>query len=195
MSRIIKKLLREGLNNLNETFTHNNQFLYHTTNMRNYKDVTRYGLLPQFGDTVKQAYGGYYDFGDNKTKYEDDDDNKPAELNIDGLLFFSEYPMLHYSYHRSEKFDIDKALVCVIKRNPTIFHKVDDYPRFTDYRNKRVDSIEYINVCDLPIIIETGDWFSFEEQSPIKLLQGRYIIEFMKHNFPEKLKHAMEFGY
>ena len=181
MKSIIKKLL-------NEAFSHNNQFLYHTTNMRNYDEINRYGLLPQFGDTVKQAYAGYYDFDGNSENDDENDYEKPIKLDFDGLLFFSEYPMLGYSQTMQQNFKLNEALVCVIKKNSTIFHKVSDYPKFTDYKNKEVDSINYLSVYDLPMIIETNDWFSFDEQSPVMLLEGRYIIEFMKKNFPEELK-------
>jgi hypothetical protein len=159
--------------------------------MKNYKDIVKYGLLPQFGDTVKDAYNGYYNLDNDDTEYDEDDENKPVNLDFDGLLFFSEYPMLHYSYNRNEKFDINKALVCVIKKNDTIFHKIEDYPKYTDYRGKDVKSINYHSVYELPIMIETGDWFSFEEQYPVKLLQGKYIIEFMKKNFLKEYEKAI----
>lgn len=180
----IKKKVRESLN---EAFKHNNQFLYHTTNIRNYDEIKRYGLLPQFGDTVKQAYGGYYDLGDNDN-VDDEDGERPIKLDFDGLLFFSEYPMLGYSQTMQQNFKLNEALVCVIKKNSTIYHKVEDYPKFTDYRGQLVDSIDYNSVYNLPIIIETGDWFTFQEQSPVMLLEGRYIIEFMNKNFPQELK-------
>lgn len=181
MKDLIKKLL-------NEAFKHNNQFLYHTTNMRNYDEINNYGLLPQFGDTVKQAYSGYYNLGDDIDNTNDDENEKPIKLDFDGLLFFSEYPMLGYSQTMQQNFKLNEALICVIKKNKTIYHKISDYPKFTNYRGQDVTSIEYNSVYNLPIIIETGDWFSFQEQTPIMLLEGRYIIEFMKKNFPNELK-------
>lgn len=183
--KLIKKLLIETID---EAFKHNNQFLYHTTNMRNYDEIRSYGLLPQFGDTVKQAYGEYYDLDGTTNDDDDDYEDKPVKLDFDGLLFFSEYPMLGYSQTMQQNFKLNEALVCVVKKNNTIFHKVSDYPKFVDYRNNPVTSIDYNSVYDLPIIIETGDWFSFEAQSPVMLLEGRYIIEFMQKNFSNELK-------
>ncbi len=178
----IKKRVRESLN---EAFKHNNQFLYHTTNIKNYDNIVNHGLLPQFGDTVKQAYGSYYNLGDEPNDEEGED--QLQRLDFDGLLFFSEYPMLGYSQTMQQNFKFNEALVCVIKKNQTIYKKVTNYPKFVDYKGEEVNSIEYQSTYNLPIIIETGDWFSFHEQSPVMLLEGRYIIEFMKKNFPKEL--------
>ena len=35
---------------------------------------------------------------------------------------------------------------------------------------------------DLPMFIERGDWFSFEEQEPVAVLTGNDLINFMKVN-------------
>jgi Protein of unknown function (DUF5661) len=189
--KLIKKLVFEQLVSLTEAFTHNNQFLYHTTNMRNYNYITKHGLIPTFGDTVKQAYGGYYNL-DGSEEDDEEDENRRTQLDFDGLLFFSEYPMLGYSQTMQQNFKLNEALVCVVKKNDTIFHKIDDYPKYTDYKGSEVTSINYNSVYDLPLMIETGDWFSFDEQTPVKLLEGRYIIEFMKKNFPNELSRYVK---
>ncbi len=181
MKNYIKRLLHENL--MYETLKHNNQFLYHTTNIKNYDDIKKYGLLPQFGDVVKQTYGDLYNL--NGDTYDEDDYNKPQDLEFDGLLFFAEHPMLGFSQTGGKKFTLSEALVCVVKKNPTIYHKLEG-DNFTDYRGQPINSVDYIATDNLPIIIEQNDWFSFKEQTPVMLLEGRYILEFMEKNFPSE---------
>ena len=61
---------------LNKRIEISNDFLYHSTNIKFLDDIKEYGLIPDFGDTIRQAYGGYYDFdGDS------DQDEEEAQLN------------------------------------------------------------------------------------------------------------------
>lgn len=182
---IIYIINEEILNRLNtEIYKHSRNFLYHVTNIKNLNDIKNYGLLPQFGETIKQAYADYY-------KINEEDEDERQELSFDGILFFSEKPMLHYAHAGLGHYDLktEEVLLCVVKKNDTIFHKVDDYPKFTDYKGNQVESIEYISVYNLPIMIESNDWFSFEEQTPVDLIYGDRLIQFMQENFPEELNN------
>lgn len=161
--------------------------------MKNYHDIVTHGLLPQIGDTIKVAYNWAYSFNENND-YEDQDEDGLYTKARD-VLFFSEYPMLGYStkFGSEGTFDINTALVCIVRKNPTIFHKISSRPVVTDYRGDNVESIERgLHVDNLPVYIETGDWFSFQPQTPVKILQGKYITEFMKLNFPEELKRYVK---
>ena len=157
---------------------HKSSFLYHITNIKNLNDVKKFGLLPDFGDTLKTAYSSYYDFdGDSQ-------DEEIVPLNFDGVLFFSEKPILGYSQTMQQNFKFEECLLVIVEKNDSIYHKVDDYPRFTDFENQQISSIDYHSVYDLPIFIETGDWFSFKEQSYRYLLWGENLRKFLLKNFP-----------
>jgi len=180
----LRKLVQEEFEN-QIVPTHSGQFLYHVTNTKNYNDIKSYGLLPQFGETVKQAYGDSYDLDG------DGDNEELVKLDIDGLLFFSEKPMLGYSQPMQQNFKWNEVLVVIVEKNDTIFRKVDSYPKFTDHQGNEVSSVNYIHIHDLPIIIETGDWFSFEEQEPAYLLYGDLLMKFLEKNFPDLIeKHT-----
>jgi hypothetical protein len=165
----------------------NGNYLFHATNIKNLDDIQNYGLLPQFGETVKQAYGGYYKMGEEEF---DSEGNELPELKMEGLLFFGDKPHLKYSSNIYERnFDWSKALLCIIEKNETIFKKIDDYPRFIDYEGNPAYSYDGVSFMDdLPIIVETGDWFSFEEQSVEKILYGKELYDWMQKNFPKEFE-------
>lgn len=157
-------------------------YLYHSTNIRNLNDIQQYGLLPTFAETLKTAYADCYDF--DKTRGLDSEGNELVEIPFDGIIFFSERPKLKYSQpFMSKNFKWDEALLCLIEKNDTIYHKINDYPLFTDCDGNEIYSINYINKDDMPIFIETGDWFSFEEQKPDKILTGKELYNFMQKFF------------
>jgi len=171
------------------------KYLYHVTNIKNLEDVQNNGLIPDFGQTIRQAYGGYYDFdgGGNEWEYEpveNDEGGSKIRLDYDGILFFSEKPMLGYAerdLHKPLK-NLSDVLLCVVENNDTIYHKISDDPKIEDYQG--TSWIE----GDLPIFIERGDYYSFEEQEVAELLYGENLIEFMKKKFPEELNRYLEEG-
>ena len=61
--------------------------MQNATNIKNLYNIKQYGLIPDFGETTKQAYGEYYDF--DKTGNEE-----LQQLDFDGILFFAEEPLL-----------------------------------------------------------------------------------------------------
>lgn len=189
----INKIIREEIQEMvlgkidAGIYKHSRNFLYHVTNINNYKDVLAYGLLPQFGETIKQAYQDYYNI--------DGEDNEERQsLDFDGLLFFSEEPNLHYAHAGLGHYDLkpEEVLICVVKKNETIYHKVSDYPKFTDYKGNEVYDVDGNSVYNLPLMIETNDWFSFEEQTPVDLIYGQRLITFMQDNFPQQLARLNE---
>jgi len=184
----LNKIIREELLKLSEVKINtqpriSRNLLYHSTNISKLSDIQNYGLLPQFGDTVKQAYGGYYKFGDEE--HEEDDYDQPQELEFDGILFFSETPLIGFSQTMQGQFKWEEVLLCIITKNDTIYHKISDYPRFTDYQGHEVNSIGYTSTYNLPIFIETNDWFSFEEQECQYLLYGEKLKYFISKYFPD----------
>ena len=83
---------------------------------------------------------------------------------------------------------MDQAVLSIVEKNETTFHKIDD-ERVTDYKGNVVDYVpadreEYggFATYELPMFIERGDWFSFEEQEPVAVLTGNELINFMKTN-------------
>jgi hypothetical protein len=165
--------------------------LYHVTNIKNYPEIQEYGLIPTFGETLKQAYGSYYIFDDTDA-VDDEDDSPPIPIPFEGILFFSDTPKLHYSQPGLGRTQInwDDVVLCLVRKNDTIYHKVDDYPRFTNYQDEPVGSIDYTSVYDLPIFIETGDWFSLTDQECDAILVGDALQKFLHRYYPELLKTA-----
>lgn len=150
-------------------------FLYHGTHIKNLDSIQKYGLIPDFGDTVKstQAYQHY--FGD----VDDDGYEVPERERIDGILFFSDNPKTWSYSHYGGTPNIDEALLVIIAKNDTIFRK-GNQDDFYDMRNQRVRSINYIDVDELPQFIERGDYFSLEGQKPLYILYGERLKNFLK---------------
>ena len=193
-----KHRIFEMMGKLNPSFLNedvlrrNPNHLYNVTNIKHADEIKKWGLYPHFGDTLKKAsYGDYYDF---------DDEDEPDEFgnyerqkpDYEGILFFSEEPAIKYAdFHMGDINTnqlISQAVLSVVEKNETIFHKIDD-ERVTDYKGNIVDYVpanreEYggFATYDLPVFIERGDWFSFEEQEPIAALTGNELINFMKTN-------------
>lgn len=161
------------------------KYLYHATNIKNLDTIKKFGLIPDIGETIRGSYGDSYDF-DNTG------DDERVSVDIDGILFFSDEPGLFFSQFGSNDFDWNKAIVCIIVKNNTIYHKVDDYPKFTDCDGHEVETIGYYSAWELPIFIETGDWFSFEEQKCKYVLHGEKLKNFIKVNFPHEYNKYKE---
>jgi hypothetical protein len=148
-----------------------NKYLYHGTNIKNLDDIKQYGLIPDFGDVVKstEAYEYYMD-----------DDYYSEEDRIEGLVFFSDTPdTWSYSNHGKPE-NIDEAILVIVENNDTIFKRVRD--KLFDYKNKLVDSVEHLTINELPPFIEDGDFFSLKEQTPVKILYGDKLKQFLKNN-------------
>lgn len=178
------KIEEEQISKLANIKKHYSKYLYHSTNIKNLNTIQAHGLLPEFGDTIKQAYSGSYKF-DKDEKYDDDDYDQPQELDFDGILFFSEKPLIGFSQTMQGSFKWEEALLCIIEKNDSIYHKVDDQDNYTDYMGNKQHAINHVNVYDLPIFIETNDWFSFDEQECKYLLYGDKLKYFIQTNFPE----------
>ena len=73
------KLFEEQLKLFNDkefySLGHSENFLYHVTNIRNLNSIQKYGILPYFGDTVRNFYSDYYEF-DEPDEDENEDDRK-----------------------------------------------------------------------------------------------------------------------
>ena len=148
------------------------KFLYHGTNIKNLKDIEKYGLIPDFGETVKstEAYGYYVD-----------DEYFNPEDRVEGIVFLSDNPNTWSYSHFGGTPNIDEAVLVVIEKNETIYHKVGF--NIFDYNNKKVDSIKYNNynymsIDQIPGFIEDGD-FSFDEQEPFDILYGERLKNFI----------------
>jgi hypothetical protein len=157
---------------------HNRKFLYHVTNINNLDDIQKWGLLPTFGDvlTKHSNYKNYYDF-----------DNPDKNIGFDGIIFLGDEPGLKYS-NFAGKVKIDEVLLAIVEKNEDIYRKIDD-ETFLDYRGREtLEPLGYsVDGWTLPIFIEHGDWFSFEDLEPKHILYGEDLITFMKNNFPKEL--------
>jgi hypothetical protein len=152
----------------------NKNFLYHGSNIKNLKDIQRYGLIPDFGDVVKgtEAYNYYMD-----------DDYYNSEDKVEGVIFFSDNPDTWSYSHFGSKPNINEAILVIVKKNETIFRKVGDY--VYDMLGKKVNSIkynryDYLSAENIPPFIENGDYFSFDEQEPFDILYGERLLKFLK---------------
>jgi len=143
--------------------------LYHGTPLKNLEEIKKYGLLPDFGETVR---------GTEMYQYYVDDDYFDPDDRVEGVLFFGDSPDVWTYSHFREDESLDKALLVVVKKNDSIFQKRGF--DFFDIRGNKVDSINYIDVDKLPPFIEDGDYFSFEEQEPIELLYGERLKNFLE---------------
>lgn len=144
-------------------------FLYHGTHIRNLNDIKKYGLLPDFGDTVKTTEMYQY--------YMDDEYFNPDDR-VEGILFFSDNPDTWSYSHYKTKPNVDEAVLVIIEKNDTIYQKKGF--NFYDIDGNKVDSVNYIDIDKLPPFIEDGDFFSFEEQEPLYILYGQDLIKFLK---------------
>jgi hypothetical protein len=169
---------------------HKEDYLYHVSNIKNLDSIKKYGVLPDFGDTVRKTYSDYYDFDEPDWNEKDEESKIPIYKDIKGVSFFSETPLLGFAdfgFGGQTKLNWDSIVLCVIEKNNTIFHRDND-DRVTDYEGDYVDTVKYISVYDLPLFIEGGDWFSFEEQTPEFILYGEELKKFIKQNFPKSMK-------
>jgi hypothetical protein len=147
----------------------NKSFLYHGTNIKNLDDIQKYGLIPDFGDTVKGTEGYSY--------YMDDEYINPEDR-VDGVIFFSDNPNTWSYSNFGGTPNIDEAVLVIVKKNETIFRKVGDY--IYDMSGSKVNSVNYISIDKLPFFIENGDYFTFEEQTPHDILYGERLEQFLK---------------
>ena len=75
---------------------HNENFLYHVTNIKNLDSIKKYGILPDFGETVRKFYSDYYDF-DEPDEDENGEERKiPIYQEIKGVSFFADTPLLGF---------------------------------------------------------------------------------------------------
>lgn len=164
-------------------------FLYHVTNIKNLGSIQKYGILPDFGETVRLYYSDYYDFDEPDWDEKDDERKTPIYQDIDGVSFFAETPLLGFSEFGfgSRNLDWNSMVLCVIRKNDEIFHKTDN-ENFTDHEDDPITSFGPLNIYNVPIFIEGGDWFSFETQTPEYVLYGENLKNFIKTNYPSLLK-------
>ena len=148
----------------------NKSFLYHGSNIKNLDSIKRFGLLPDFGDTVKGT--------ESYQMYMDDEYYNQSEDRVDGVLFFSDNPNTWSYSHFGGTPNINEAILVIIKKNETIFRQIDGY--FYDMKNQKVNSVNYIPVYNLPIFIENGDYFSLEEQEPYDILYGERLVKYLE---------------
>lgn len=182
----LKDLLFEDLN-------FGDEYLYHVTHIDKLGEIKNKGLVPKFGELVKSTSG--YDYW---LDHIGGRDLPPEAKEIEGVIFFSEKPSLGYYNVGRKRSDIKKVidskiLVCVVKKNPSIYKFVDNgRGEVLNYKERGVSYIEWYNhriqTKYLPYFIEPGDWFAFEHQKVEKLLYGEELVKFIKNNFPEQIK-------
>jgi hypothetical protein len=148
----------------------NKSFLYHGSNIKNLDSIKRFGLLPDFGDTVKNT--------ESYQMYMDDEYYDQNEDRVEGVLFFSDNPDTWSYSNFGGTPNINEAILVIIKKNETIFRRINGY--VYDMKNKKVNTVNYIDVESLPNFIENGDYFSLEEQEPYDILYGERLVKYLE---------------
>ena len=173
LRKSIIKTVSEYLNEQEESNSDipkpNDDFLYHGTNIRNLDDIQKYGLIPDFGKTVRKTSVAQYYFDDEYTN----PDNR-----VKGVVFFSDNPDTWTYSNYGKKPDIRKAVLVIVEKNDTIFRKLGE--DIYDMDGNKVDRVKYTHVNYLPPFIENGDYFSLEEQEPLDILYGERLVKFLK---------------
>lgn len=194
----LKKLVKITINEAVSTPSPKNNWLYHVTSAKNLESIKRVGLIPEWGDVVRTSYGDSYDFDNKKTEWGNDYDEESelVRLDIDGILFFADTPHVMYSHFTDmKKFNWNNVVIAVVQKNEYIYRKIGD-DDFVNYKGQATSEIRYgynsAYTRELPIIIETGDWFSLEEQKPKLILHGIQAQHFVTTYFPSELtKHNL----
>lgn len=149
-------------------------FLYHGTHIRNLDSIQKFGLIPDIGETIRSTQS-----------YQDYEEYANSDYKINGILFFSENPdTWSYSHYGQSEKDINEAVLVIVRKNDTIFRKTNEgfgkEGKIVNIYNEPVKSVNRIPVDNLPLFIERGDYFSFEEQEPYDILYGERLIEYLK---------------
>ena len=165
----LKTTFQNFLNENNRLPKLSKKYLYHGTHINNLDDIQKFGLLPDFGDTVKgtEAYGYYMD-----------DEYFYPEDRVGGILFFSNSPDAWSYSHYGKTPNIDEAVLVIVENNDTIFRKIGS--NFYDFEGNVVSNVNYNPVDKLPPFIENGDFFSLEEQKPLDILYGERLVGFIE---------------
>lgn len=195
------------------------KWLYHVTNAKHLSSIRQVGLIPEWGEVVRTTYGNDYDLDNRKQDFgggsgnyyqedEEDEDgegkydtegNRLSQLPFDGILFFATEPHIMYSHFtKMEDFNWNDVVIVVVENNETIYRKSDSKSGNCDvynYEGELVGDVkygwEYIGVYELPRIIETGDYFSLEEQEPLHILSGVQAKSFVTQYYPQQISlHA-----
>lgn len=147
----------------------NPNILYHGTHIKNLKEIEIHGLLPDFGSTVKST---------EAWQYYEDEDYYPEDYKVEGILFFSDNPNVWSYSHFGGTPNVDEAVLILVENNKTIYHKIGDY--VYDYNGNKNEAPDGIPTDKLPPFIEDGDFFTFKEQEPYKILYGNDLKTFLK---------------
>lgn len=174
ITKTLDIFLYENEVNLNVP-TPKKSFLYHGSNIKNVNDIKLHGLLPDFGAVVKSTEAYRY--------YMDDDYYNPDDR-VEGVIFFSDKPDTWSYSNYGNAPNINEALLVIVKKNATIYRKEGE--NVYDINNKRVDTIKYNNynyleVNKMPPFIESGDFFTFDEQEIYDILYGKRLIKYLSY--------------
>ena len=100
--------------------------------------------------------------------------SKKKEREDRGLIFFDDKPSCGFSNY-GKPLNLDECVLVLVRNNETIYRKVGF--KILDYKGNVVKFVstrdrENFDVYNLPIYIENGDYFTFDEQEPIAIYYG-----------------------
>jgi len=159
--------------------------LYHGTVADNKEDILKYGLIPQVGTWVKDAYGHEYDFDSDMFDNNFDD---PEEYW--GVVFAGDKKGISAAlggirYHVGKKLGKDLTDVTIddIARHGllVIINDDDEYPDFIhkpdgDSRAEEKHDREY----SPPPSVEPGDFWTRKSIRPKQVIEGNALIRFLR---------------
>lgn len=165
--KIYQSLIKE--NNIKNIML-NEKTLYHGTITHNIESIKQNGLIPSIGDFVKHSYNGAVD-GDIMDYLEEvlfATDKKQLYKAKTAIISQIAYK-LGKNYHSVTNEDFEKyGALAIIKNGEQYF---DFYTEDDDYYG------------NLPISVETGDYFTKDEIIPDYILTGKKLIKFFsKYN-------------
>jgi hypothetical protein len=144
--------------------------LYHGTTVDNIKHIERYGLIPQRGDFVSNAYGGEYDS-------EEDFENSIPELTFAADKKTLDSAVTAATHHIAKK--LDKG-----------FHDVTDldfiryaaiikiYDGDLEFNQRPANDDNYYG--QYPTSVEPGDYYSEEGSGADEILTGKPLLRLLK---------------
>jgi hypothetical protein len=147
----------------------NERTLYHGTTVDNAKQIEKYGLVPQRGDFVSNAYGGEYDS-------EEDFENEVPELTFAADKKTLDHAVTAATHHIANKLgknfhDVtDQEFI----RHAAIIKMYDE----SDFTHRPEDDDNYRG--EHPTSVEPGDYYSESGAVADEILTGNSMIRLLK---------------
>lgn len=150
--------------------------LYHGTSINNYNSIKEFGLLPQTGDFVTDAYSGEYeaagvDFDPVEVTFATDKDELSKAVTA---MKFAVSKMLGRNYHDVTSHELKAYGMLVILRGGEEYMEkrpVEEEGPWGDWQGETGNRYP---------TVEPGDYYSEEAQGPVEILVGNKMVEFLR---------------